>query len=188
VVQAINDLYRHELRLWMNLYLPSVKLVKKVRVGSKVRRVYDAAQTRLQRVLAGAQAKPQRVAELKKLCQSLDPFQLGKLIDEKLQRIYDMANRRLSPKVTAKNHAGEETQRGRRNGCGKAAPWKSPKQTFPPSLEIAQRTRDSHFPPAAATAGLRLHFQCLDDRPQGYILKWLDTVLHRSGWDKNLSG
>jgi hypothetical protein len=52
---------------------------------------------------------------------------------------------------------------------------KVPNQTFPPSLEIAQRTRDSHFPPAAATAGLRLHFQCLDDRPQGYIFKWLDT-------------
>ena len=53
---------------------------------------------------------------------------------------------------------------------------KVPNQTFPPSLEIAQRTRDSHFPPAAATAGLRLHFQCLDDRPQGYIFKWLDTA------------
>ena len=38
-VEAINDLYRHELRLWLNLYLPSVKLVKKVRVGSQVRRV-----------------------------------------------------------------------------------------------------------------------------------------------------
>jgi hypothetical protein len=53
---------------------------------------------------------------------------------------------------------------------------KVPNQTFPPSLEIAQRTRDSHFPPGAATAGLRLHFQCLDDRTQGYIFKWLDTV------------
>ena len=30
-VEAINDLYRGELRLWLNLYLPSVKLVKKVR-------------------------------------------------------------------------------------------------------------------------------------------------------------
>jgi len=92
--------------LWMNLYLPSVKLVKKVRVGSKVRRAYDAAQ-----------AKPERVAELKKLRQSLDPFQLGKLIDQKLQRIYDLANRRLSPKVAAENraaHAKEKTLRGRR--------------------------------------------------------------------------
>src|SRR6202140_4717979 len=49
------------------------------------------------------------------------------------------------------------------------------KTTFPPSLEIAQRTRDSHFPTVAATAGLRLHFQCLDGRTQGYIFKWLDT-------------
>ena len=32
--KAINDLNRHPLRLWMNLYLPSVKLAKKVRVGS----------------------------------------------------------------------------------------------------------------------------------------------------------
>jgi hypothetical protein len=72
-VEAINDLYRQELRLWLNLYLPSLKLVKKVRVGSKVRRVYDAAQTALERVLACAQANPAQVAG-----QSLDPFQLGK--------------------------------------------------------------------------------------------------------------
>ncbi len=146
-VEAINDLYRHELRLWMNLYLPSVKLMKKVRVGSKVRRVYDAAQTPLERVLAGAQAQPERVAELKKLRQSLDPFQLGKLIDQKLQRIYDLANRRLSPKVTTENRgeqAKETTPPGRRNGCGKAAPWKSPKTDF--STELGNRAKNARFP------------------------------------------
>ncbi|MGA2202693.1 MAG: hypothetical protein ABSG40_12080, partial [Terriglobales bacterium] len=52
---------------------------------------------------------------------------------------------------------------------------KVPNQTFPPSLQIAQKARDSHFPTAATTAGLGLHFQCLDERPQGYILKWLDA-------------
>src|SRR5437867_8353897 len=57
-VQAMNDLYRQELRLWLNLYLPSVKLLKKARVGSKLRRVYDAAQTPFERVLASAQADP----------------------------------------------------------------------------------------------------------------------------------
>jgi hypothetical protein len=99
VVEAINDLYRQELRLWLNLYLPSVKLVKKTRVGSKLRRVYDPAQTPLQRVLASGQADAGRVAELKKLRLSLDPFQLSKQIDQKLERIYGMANRRLSPKA-----------------------------------------------------------------------------------------
>ena len=145
-VEAINDLYRHELRLWMNLYLPSVKLVKKVRVGSKLRRVYDAAQTPLERVLACAQAKPEQVAELKKLRQSLDPFQLGKLIDQKLQRIYDLTNRRLSPKVTPERcgpPAQKEIQLGRRNRCGKAAPWKSPKPDFPTGL--ANRAKSARF-------------------------------------------
>ena len=101
VVKAMNDLYRHELRLWMNLYLPSVKLVKKTRVGSKLRRVYDGAQTPLQRVLASGQADAGRLAELRKLRLSLDPFQLGQQIDQKLQRIYAMGNRRLSPKAAS---------------------------------------------------------------------------------------
>jgi len=39
---AINDLYRHELRLFQNLFLPSVKLVRKERIGSRLRRRYDA--------------------------------------------------------------------------------------------------------------------------------------------------
>jgi hypothetical protein len=43
-------------------------------------------------------------------------------------------------------------------------------------LQIEQKARDSHSPTAAMTAGLRLHFQCLDGLPQGYILKWLDAA------------
>jgi hypothetical protein len=42
-VEAINDLYRNELRLWMNLFQPSVKLLKKLPVGSKLRRQYGPA-------------------------------------------------------------------------------------------------------------------------------------------------
>jgi len=51
------------------------------------------------------------------------PFQLGKLIDQKPKRIYDLANRRLSPPVTSERcgaPAKDNIQRGRRNGCGKA--------------------------------------------------------------------
>ena len=47
---AMNDLYRHELRLFQNLFLPSVKLLRKVRVGSKLKRLYDKPQTPLERV------------------------------------------------------------------------------------------------------------------------------------------
>jgi hypothetical protein len=76
----------------------------------------------------------------------MDPFQLGKLIDQKLQRIYDLANRRLSPKVMAEKRGAqvkEETQRCRRNGCGKAARRKSPKPDF--STALANRAKSARF-------------------------------------------
>ncbi len=121
-VEAINDLYRNELRLWLNLYLPSVKLVKKVRVGSKLRRVYGDPQTPFERVLASRQADPAQVATLKHLLQSLDPFQLAQAIDRKLQRIYELANRRRSPKTPRELRSRKRTQRGGGKGCGKDGP------------------------------------------------------------------
>ncbi|HTF22628.1 MAG TPA: hypothetical protein VK937_01780, partial [Candidatus Limnocylindria bacterium] len=75
-VEAMNDLYRRELRLWLNLYLPSVKLLKKVRVGSKLRRVYDGAKTPFERVVASKQGDTAQLTILKELRRSLDPFQL----------------------------------------------------------------------------------------------------------------
>jgi transposase InsO family protein len=146
VVEAINDLYSRELRLWLNLYLPSVKLVKKVRVGSKVRRVYDQAQTPFDRVLASGQADPRRVAELKRLRWSLDPFVLGKVIEGKLDRIYEMANRRLSPKPSKDSHhepVRNSTQPTRWKVCGKDARGKSRKTDFPP--ELANRAKGARF-------------------------------------------
>jgi len=59
---------------------------------------------------------------------------------------------------------------------GKRARRKNPKADFSPSFQIAQRPRDSHFPTAATTTGIRLHSQCLDGPARGYILKWLGTV------------
>jgi len=149
-IEAINDLYRQELRWLLNLYLPSVKLVKKTRVGSKLRRVYDVPQTPLERVARSGSAEPGRLAELMKLKSRLEPFELGRIIDGKLKRIYELANRRLSP-GSCPLHTDHRKRLQSAEGCGKAAPWKSPKAAFPPSLEIPPTPRDSHFPtPPAA--------------------------------------
>lgn len=59
---AMNDLYRHEWRTMMNLFQPSVKLQRKKRVGSRLTRQYDAAQTPLDRLIACC-AKPRRTAK-----------------------------------------------------------------------------------------------------------------------------
>jgi len=116
-VAAINDLYRQELRLWLNLFLPSVKLLKKVRVGSKVRRVYDGPRTPFERVRACPQADRVQVARLEELRKSLDPFQLARVIERKLERIYRLANRRLSPKHVPQTASNQRWEKG----CGKDA-------------------------------------------------------------------
>jgi transposase InsO family protein len=134
VVEVINDLYRGELRLWLNLFLPSVKLLKKVRVGSKVRRIYDGPHTPLERVRACAEADQQKLAELDALKKRLDPFQLAGTVERKLERIYRMANRRLSPKEV-KTASLERS--GREKGCGKAVPENR-------DLEIQNRFPLSH--------------------------------------------
>ena len=98
---AMNALYRHELRLFQNLFLPSVKLVRKIRVGSRVRRVYDHPQTLLGRVLASPDVDPVKVAHLKTLRERLDPFALPEAIDQKITQLYALAHHRSrSPKST----------------------------------------------------------------------------------------
>ena len=98
-LNAINDLYHHELRVLQNLFLPSMKLSEKVRVGSKLRRRYDKPLTPFERLLACPQADPAKLQELKKLRKGTDPFALAKTIEQKLERIYQLANHRVSPRL-----------------------------------------------------------------------------------------
>ena len=97
-LMALNDLYRNELRLMMNLFQPTVKLASKDRVGSRLRRRYTPAQTPLDRLLTcvGEDLLP-KAQQLRALRDTLDPFSLSKIIERKLHRIYQLANSRMSP-------------------------------------------------------------------------------------------
>jgi hypothetical protein len=95
--KAINELYQNELRILQNLFLPSMKLSKKTRVGSKLKRCYDKPQTPLERLLNCPQADPLKTQQLIGLRHRTDPFELAKRLEQKLERIYRMANPRISP-------------------------------------------------------------------------------------------
>ena len=89
VLDAMNELYRNELRLMMNLFQPSVKLTSKERVGSRLRRHYDAAKTPLDRLIDFYEGKglPLAVQRLVLLRERLDPFELSQRIEEKLRAV-----------------------------------------------------------------------------------------------------
>jgi len=95
---AMNDLYANELCWYQNLFQPSVKLLKKTRVGSKLVRKYDRPRTPFQRVLESGTYHRAKMKNLKDLVASLDPFELSQTIDRKLERIYKMASERVGPK------------------------------------------------------------------------------------------
>lgn len=103
VQKAINELYQNELHIFQNLFLPSMKLMNKSRVGSKLKRSYDKPQTPLERVLKCPQADPLKVQRLKRLRDQTDPFELAKRIEQKLERIFELANHRVSPQPKQPN-------------------------------------------------------------------------------------
>jgi hypothetical protein len=98
---ALNALYA-DLRLFQNLFQPSMKLVCKERVGARRIRRYDRPQTPFERVRACADADPQKVAALEQVLTTTDPFVLSQRIDGHLERLWALATRASrTPRETA---------------------------------------------------------------------------------------
>lgn len=91
-LEATNRLYE-ELRIFQNLFQPSMKLQCKIRKGSRLIRRYDTPRTPFERVLECQQADPQKVAVLERTLKTTDPFELSGRIDQQLERLYKLATR-----------------------------------------------------------------------------------------------
>jgi hypothetical protein len=102
-IRAMNDLFRNELRLSMNLFQPSVKLIRIVRKGSRKTRRYDLPQTPLDRLAAMPGADRAKVESLLELRVRLNPFELAAVIRLKLDRIWRL--RSAHPHSAAKKAA-----------------------------------------------------------------------------------
>ena len=165
--EAIHDLYRNELRLFQNLFLPSVKLAKKERVGSRLRRRYEAPQTPWRRIATSLQADSQWRSELEKERARRDPFQLSRRIQAKLERIFQLGREIPSaalPQPVAPQRgtvaertlkkvgcqAVEMTRRGKRGKLPERVShsflraWKSGKERRIPTFPQPRRQRVSH--------------------------------------------
>ena len=104
-VAAMNAVYA-DLRLLQNLFLPSVKLLRKVRVGARVRRHYEAPRTPLERLRRCSAADPNKLAVLVDLARTCDPFALARRVDEGLGRVYRLA--RFAPRPPARRGAASQ--------------------------------------------------------------------------------
>ena len=83
---AMNTLYRGDLRTMMDLFQPCVKLESKTRVGPKLQRHYDAARTPLNRLMQTKNGAINTIAlnTLRAQHESTDPFALSHAIERQL--------------------------------------------------------------------------------------------------------
>ena len=87
-LMIINGLYRNELRLYKNFFQPVMKLTSKKRIGGRVNRKYDIPKTPYHRLLESTQVSDEAKKELKGIYLSLNPAELKRSIDVKLDKLY----------------------------------------------------------------------------------------------------
>ncbi len=87
-LEILNGLYRHELRLFKNFFQPVIKLVQKERVKGRIHRRYDRPRTPYQRVVELKETSEGAKQQLQTFYRSLNPAQLKRTIDRKLDLLY----------------------------------------------------------------------------------------------------
>lgn len=88
IVPLMNKLYRAEWRLFHNCFCPSVKLIEKKRVASKIIKKYDKPKTPYQRTLESTEVSSNQKQALKEQFAGLNPFKLRKAMEKKLKEIF----------------------------------------------------------------------------------------------------
>jgi len=96
-LNAMNDLYRNELRLFNNFFRPVMKIVSKEKINNSVcRKKYDIAKTPYQRLLETKQISREQKQKLTAIYQSLNPVKLKNIIDQKIAKIKKMQTYKLN--------------------------------------------------------------------------------------------
>ncbi len=90
LVEVVQQLYRHSWRLLQNFFHPVMKLRRKQRRGSQVRKWYDRPQTPAQRLLAWSGLAADQRERLPQLQATLDPIELSQEVNRQLQLIRRM--------------------------------------------------------------------------------------------------
>lgn len=88
-VPVLNDLYQ-TLGVYLNHFVAVRKCIRKVRIGSRYKRVYDKAKTPFQRVMEHPLVLDQDKQKLQEIHNQLDMTKLKQKVDEVTRRLYDI--------------------------------------------------------------------------------------------------
>ncbi len=104
--QCLERLYSN-VRLYVNFFQPTMKLLSKTRQGAKVHKIYEAAQTPYQRLLRSGIITEAERSELAAIYHGLNPVRLLQQINGNLEQLWQLAQRPSS----LGNHNYDATRR-----------------------------------------------------------------------------
>jgi hypothetical protein len=87
ILPLLDNLYSNDWSLFLNFFVPSVKLTSKIRVGAKTIKKHDSPKTPFQRLTDCKEINPKVIKQLNALFKSLNPFSLQKSIKEQISNI-----------------------------------------------------------------------------------------------------
>jgi hypothetical protein len=92
IIDKLNDLYANEWNLYFNFFIPSAKLIDKIRVKSKTIKKLDKPKTPFQRIIESPYIPVETKNQLRKQFRQLDPFELQKIMSQKIRDILNLVH------------------------------------------------------------------------------------------------
>lgn len=93
LLPLMNDIYQNYWNPLHNFFLPSQKLLEKVRVGAKIVKKHDIPKTPYERLVASPDLSEQEKFDLKAQRVMLNPIELADGLERKLKEFFDLARR-----------------------------------------------------------------------------------------------
>lgn len=93
IVHKLNELYSDTFYYFVNFFLPSVKLINKQRVGSKIIKKHDSPKTPFQRILESEHISSNSKQKLTAIFRTLNPYKLEEDIRRKINGIFKLVSK-----------------------------------------------------------------------------------------------
>ena len=90
LVGLMNDVYKNEISLMNNYFLPNTKLKEKQRIEAKILKKHDKPATPYQRLILSDHISKEKKQELTSIYEAINPFELKKQIQKKVDFIFKL--------------------------------------------------------------------------------------------------
>jgi hypothetical protein len=101
LIDLMNEIYRDFWNPLHNFFLPQMQLISKERVGSRIKKKHDSPKTPYERLKLHQGITDEGLAELERRYESLNPFELKKGLERKLEQFFSLLRQSKSGKKVA---------------------------------------------------------------------------------------